>query len=620
MNTGAASSESDKKTALYGLIDNYFILHLTDKLTETGLPLYKVAPGFSLDGIKYMLYNMLISKYETSSIINDNGTWYRSKQDENGQWVSTGVLAGPPATYNYKCKENILECWTKALNLLNSFEVDDDVNVIDSFNSQDGDNSAQNEADDEDNYEEMSKRQKRKLSSKVSEAMEEFNNSDDGKVPKARIEALTSLMGNFMDCAGYQFAAIIDGGDLPPFVVDADGDKIPDEFAGSTENNWSDVQTTPATALSYMHADVTIYPNVSAKIQTFTAPSLFKLDGNGNVIAYDYECGSDAEKILYYPYIIKPEWMFKYFMYNTFRNNESTDFLLDKNVQVPNQVLLDMQSCYEPLPVNYLTNTPTGSPCKSCDALRFHTNWSASEKLTFYKRVSGAPACWKNKGIEGDFSTGLPDCASKGTLVAEAKQQLEDVLDACMDKRAEIKEALINELLSSCYKIVNCGVNKAANELTEKEVELMVTAAIEKCTLQIQNIMNKLPVMDGEVCTVAGTLPYGCDNLTDQYPICVQTECYEFVLTKDNTLKAEDNRKITGKLFPDCDKKIIDIILNGTFLPSIPPYGTDCTTVTQEEWQNPACSTSAADCENRVLTCPGNTQYKTYSSKLTVNH
>lgn len=603
-------SVADKRNAIDAIVERYFMKLFYVKLLEEQFvqdlndptsvqdALNNIAPGFTMEQIKFMISNMIVSKYYTGYAIIDAGTWVKATKDETtGTLVSTEIPVSQDLIFNYPC-EDLLNCWTNALNLLASFSADGNVNAVTEFNNQDGNNSAQDNSDDDDNWNEMSKRQKRKLKKKLSQELEDFSNSSDGNVPTAKIEAMTSLVSNFMDCAKYQFAAIIDGDELPNNVS---LNKIPDDYSEYTSSR----PTEPV--ISY-----TLTPSSGSPITYDQIPIL------GTLLApHTFDCDGVSTMELYYPYILKPEWMFKYFEYNAYSttNPVSNSYIDDKDVIIPNQVLVEIKSNYNSIDgyksISGLSVAhPDAIMCRDATISNMlHNNWSSVERLAFYKEISGAPKCYKNKGVASPYEDPNPPppplCTdgdinyNKVELIRAAKAELENYRFACSDKRTEIKTALIASLEAACYRIVDCkSASPAKWEITDKEIDLMVQKVIRNGLDNIDNIESKLPPINvntadlcDDACASGGTAPYGCD-LETEFPKYSEIVCYEILLDKEDNLFYEASKKINVVLFADCDVKILDFLGHGDFIPFINALDAEycapnCTpNVAAKEWGN----------------------------------
>lgn len=606
--------EATKREKIDAIVQYYFIDLLTDKMAEEGIlqtDLYKIAPGFTVEGMKFMISNMLISKYYTGNAVKGtDNLWYTGQKNiTTGLWeASSTLISAVPLELNYQCKD-LLVCWTNAVNLLNSFENSDDVNIVSAFNDEPdgGPNSAQNEGDDEDNYEELSKRQKRKLKKAVSIELEEFSDSDDGKVPKSKIEAVTSVVANFMDCAGYKFAAIIDGDLLPGYIADVNTDNIPDDYSVSAPAGNS---PPPSSVLTSITIAGTSY-SAPILINDWTIPTPF------TITCPDI---TNPSPVLSYPYIVKPEWMFKYFVYNVFHSNNTTsEYIDDYNALIPNQVMVDLKQGYNN--AGYYTVpaaiTLTSPVCNyTFDDNHLHQNWSMEERMLFYSEIKGSAACYKTKGDASTTPIAVdPPVCEKCDLINAANAELDSYQSTCEGKGPEIKAALIAELEASCYTIVECQKTTVAGEVTEKEIDLMVAAVIENCTTQVASIRTKLPTTDGATCS-GGSSSYGC-VLATEWPFYKEEACSEILLKDDNTLYVEENVKIEIELFKDCDRKLLSMLSAGTFIPHIPPNPNvlSCPSAKPNEWEAATCSQDPG-CNGEKVDCTGTgTNFSTYSAE-----
>jgi len=574
-----ALTPAQQLNAIHSLVELELILPLKDKMTEESIPLtdlWKIAPGFSFESLNYMISNMLLSKYFTGYAKDIGGTWYAMKKNDDGQFETIGTVASQVVDYNYKSKK-IYESWQNAILMINSFDADGGGNVVDDFNAQDGNNSAQNEADDGDNWDDDSKRKKGILSFLISKKMKDFSDSDDGKLPTSKVQAVTSLVSNFVEFAGYRYAAIIDGETLPGYVS-ASAANLPVDY------------TTP-NAFVFSPQALPTYTNVTMSGESVAnIPVIFKVDLNTGIATSEvFTCtGGRQRKELYYDYVIKPEWMFKYYVYNAYKEQgNSTDIIADADALIANQVMFEINECYKTADkyVGAAQGYNAGLPlCReSCSASYkhlgtvgnfnlTHVNWSLEERIRFYKEIKGSAKCYELKGEASPaYSTPNPICPTKADLVTEAKNEIDLHLSQMGSFTMSVKSALLNELAGSCYTIVPCSTG-LTGQITEKEVDLMVAKVIADCSQQLNTIKNKFnfstSVQSCNSSTVATNI-YG-DGPTD-YPYVVLTGCQDVLLTDLNTLTVIPNSTIQTHLFADCDLNIISMLEQGTFLPYIPP-------------------------------------------------
>jgi hypothetical protein len=575
-----ALNTRDQRDAIRSLVDLEFILPLKDKMDEEGIShtdLWKIAPGFSFERLNFMISNMLLSKYYTGYAAEIGGTWYAMKKNDDGQFETIGTVASQTLDYNYKCKK-LYESWQNAVLMINSFDADGGGNIVDDFNAQDGNNSAQNEADDDGNWDDDSKRKKGILSFLISRKMKNFSDSDDGKLGPSKVAAITSLVSNFMEFAGYQYAAIIDGEALPGYVTETPA-HLPADY-------------TTAPTFTFVPAASPTHTVISMSGETIqNIPVIFKLN-SGVAIAETYTCVSTGtprqRNELYYDYVVKPEWMFKYYVYNAYEEvSNPANIIPDADAVIANQVMFEINDCYKTADKyvssahGYNSSLPL---CReSCTASYkhlnvvnnfnlTHVNWSLEERIRFYKEIRGSAKCYELKGeTSPTYNTPNPLCPTKATLVAEAKAEVDLHISQLGGFALSVKQALMNELASSCYTIVPCSTG-LTGEITEKEVDLMVSKVIDNCTLQLNTIKDKFNFTATErACnsSTAATNAYG-DNETD-FPYIVLTGCQDVLLTDQNTLTVIPSTTMQTHLFADCDLKIISMLEQGTFLPYIEP-------------------------------------------------
>jgi hypothetical protein len=140
---------------------------------------------------------------------------------------------------------------------------------------------------------------------------------------------------------------------------------------------------------------------------------------------------------------------------------------------------------------------------------------------------------------------------------------------------------------------------------------------IEQIT-PIQNNFTFTPVPSVLACSASGAITqvYSYSTSCD-LPSCAQNDCVEIFLYENNTLGRSDSRRLTVKYFNDCDKKILDMLESGEFLPKIPALDIHCQKAAKE-WE--ACATEI-NCDNygEKASCPTpTTLYKKYSKKYSI--
>lgn len=628
-----SQSMAYKVSAIHDLVNREFIIPLQNKMAEESIPftdLWKIAPGFSFESLNFMISNMLLSRYYTGNAITRDGVdYYAYTVDQNNDYIPAGNSLNRPSSsnlldHNYDCKK-LVNSWTAAIELLNSFELDgNDNNVVKEYDNSEGPGSALNSILNVDSWSPPLKRTIHLLEGLIQNIVNKFKNSRAGSVPSSKISALTSITANFMSNAGYQFAAIIDGQSLPSHVS-AHNANVPDDyFAFNLASN------------PPPDAPTTIYDAINVGgIQNDYVPYVF--DDQGIVITYT--CNNKLYPELYYPYILKPEWMFKYFVYNVF--NDAT--ISDEDCTIPHQVMIDVAHKYND-PAMYVPGGAGSTPLCYAPLLPTintwgitfaytHPNWSASERNSFYEVIRGAAACPAEKGVadpngngSGDiYSNGdLPQCATKQELVAEAKSLLDEAVSSVNSKAGAIKAALIEELENSCYDLVSCksaGIHP--NEITSKDVDLMVQAVINQCLSQIapiQTVFNGISSSDGNACSSPNPGVADYSNDLCDLPTCSQVDCQEIVFYESNQIGLKSNRKLVVRYFNDCDQKLLNMLDEGTFIPDIdPPQGINCDSKIQKLWKNcvngTECNTSThyGEKENCITT-----EFNSYSNEYPV--
>lgn len=643
-------NDSLKRNAIDRIVERDFIVLLKEKMAEADYSiddLWKIAPGFSFNSLKFMVSNMLISQYYTGKAIQDStGQWRKIVMGSLGNYIMDSVITEMNHPFNYDCKE-LFESWEGAISLQGTIETESTGDLVTAYNANEGNGAAQNEADDEENYDDLNRRQKKKLKKKLSESLTEFSSTKDGQMSKEKMDSKTSTISNFFLIAKPQYAAIIDGDLLPDYIVSAN--KIfPDEYIKSY------AYLGPISGQGYgFDYPVTIgsppHTNNSAHV-----PLLFGINNNHIELETDSCRGAEYPK-LYYPYILKPEWMFKYFVYNKFTNGQQHDFITDSSTIIPHQVDMDIVLHYNESH-SYLSGaiqhaTDPDSVCgktpKSTyfdgfvnkDFSYHHNNWDMNDRFQFYEAIQGCASCYEKKGLEKDSSAyimigampDLPTCPTKAELVAQAREELNTRITACDGLRPMIVQALIDEFSSSCYEIVECKVSADPGIVSMNEIDFVASRIINYAKDQITAIKNKFLVLDTTLSIPACSSPdstfttYG-DSLCS-LPSCYQINCYDIAFVNNNTVERIKSVKMGIKYFTDCDEKILHMIAEGHFLPYIPPLA-GCTKP-PKQWRHGSCLPESAPCGTNhpvntyaeKTTCsPSNYKRYTQTYKITANN
>lgn len=622
---------SSKLAAINDLVYHEFILLFKNRLASEDLDstdLWKYAPGHNFTSLKLMISNMLLSNYYTGNSVEHNGVWYAANYDDvsNGYNLTTAVSALNNLPFNYDCKK-LFESWYANLEVINNFSVGGDDNILNTFNDRDAPGSGQQNGDDDENWKVKNKLVKAVLKKAVSKEMEEFSEKPGGTITSGRKEAATSFINLFMGDVGSKFYTIIDGAQQPDYIPAVGPTSMtPSDFDATAVSNLSG----PINILSSFIFGANTYTNV-VKAFNVTSPTTANLTQVTSTA-----CGTYGE--MYYPYILKPEWQFKYFHYNVF--NDGT--VGDGDLVLPNQVSVDLERTYN-MPDTYinvanLCQTPAaysysvlGVPTGTFNFT--HVNWSSGQRQSFYDQIKSAPICYDDKGIElPKYNPGPPSCPNtKAGLYTEAINQLNASISNIDGRKGEVKAALQNELVASCYTIVPCKTGPAPGIISDKEITIMVDSVISKTKALAKAIRLNIITAVGSNSNTAptGCTPFGAFGSTYginscDLPTCTYTTCTEIVLNKQNQLVQIMGSKLDIKLFADCDQKIIDMINGGSFLPDIAAatgagVTSPCTTKTIKTWQNALCQPEINCGPNYAekQTCPPS-PFKTYSKTYSI--
>jgi hypothetical protein len=640
--TWTTLSTNAKVAAITGLVERELVEPLKAKLTEEGFnvnaDLWKFIPGLSYEGLNSMFANMLISQYYTGNAIkHSDNQWYAATYNSttNGYTLTVPVNSLTNIPYNYDCQK-MVDAWRDAIELINGFETGGDDNILSAFNSDGTQGSGQDNSEDQNNWNIDLEPLKKILKKAISKRLEEFNDSDDGKMSGARKESATSVINSFMKDVGYQFEAVIDGSDLPNYIGSGTS-PLPTNYA-----TFSIAPTGPGNILTSVTVGSFNHTNV---------PLLFQTNGTLSPITYTWNCtaisGPTVANELYYANILKPEWMFRYFVYNVFENQQTgfpaVNFIDDNSLLIPNQVSIDILRKYN-LPYSYLTaamqfsttpqqlcSTPA-SQTYSLGANTFtfnylHENWTVAERVSFYNAIKGASKCYGVKGIDpGDDLTDppnqLPTCKTKQEMYDIVISDLDYRISAVKNMKPTLINALTSELTAACYTIVACKVGDGGGQVTEKEIDLMASTVIKQAEDQIKYVKTTFTAAitnttNVTACTHPSLFVLSYGNGACDLPACAEVDCREIVLYNNNTIDLKSSRNIYSKLYRDCDQKILDMIGGATFLPDIAPYG-NCTKP-DKLWKNcpdgPECTSGHPYKEKTPCT---QAEYNAYSKKFTV--
>ena len=565
------ASEAD----VFDKVEEHFIPYLNDKLDATGIAFLDIAPGFTKESLQFMITQMLLSKYYTgNSRQASNNQWYKALHNDEGELVYAKTVDGElvinddpevPAElvsvnngYNYTCKK-LYDCWTQAVDMINAFEYENNINMMTEFNERQGDEESEDHYDDPDSKEEGGA-----FSFItdwiISEKMRKFSDSDEGQVSKERMESLSSVSNLFLACAGYQFAAIIDGEteSLPIDYLD-DYDKYKQDYVDGN-NICNDC------GLAETNIPIDVFNDIVLDL---------KPSEHGEAVAIllkeneDQDPPEAAKPLrLYYPYILKSHWMFKYYIYNVTDINNPIGYIEDTNEDrdiedleanhleghflLPNHIDIEIQSCYN-MPECSNDHELCFNPCRYD-----HRHWSSGQRLNFYKMIRNAPIDPEVKSIvdETTFQHENWECAENNSeYIPEALAIIEEVRSTLNARKGEFMSIISNHLNQNCWEIVDC--TPVAWQVTEEQISQMaqgvINVAIEELDLIVVNV----------------------NNQENDYPRCESNPCYWIDLQGICSLK----EKIEVTFFQPCDQIKLDQISYWEFLPEIPPKPGCTTTV-----------------------------------------
>lgn len=656
------------------IVEDKFIRYLKDRLIEKGYPLTqltmdRIAAGFTFESMQYMITNMIVSRYYTGQSklddingnkVQDSGElYYRAKENDDG-WlvfldaagdIPAGFTIGGPFTndtpidevtgindgdeFNYveeDCQK-FYECWLGAVDLLNAFEMPDNSNIMDSYNDDQNDpNGAEDHADDDDSKEEGNP-----VVDKLNQMMDAYISWKmrrmDEDISEEALLAMVNLPKLFLECTGYYYADVLDeNSDLPAdYQVDlfpSAGTQInpASNATGDFWAQWCGQNHGSYTPYLVTRDDATGMPDPSQTnffipnwaIATKCAPL--------NPLCEDYT--------LYYPYTLKPEWMFKYFVYNSYSQDAT-----DHYIPVLNQYQEEINSCYQDLfnPIcgtimqDYIDDPMHDGEivtrCRGEECRYYHESWSAGQRLYFYQQITGADKCPLSceTGTPVSIEPSPITCEDKETLFGMANDELQDARNYCDNRRAEFKAEIKNELNAKCYEIVECAP-VGSYQISDAQIDLMVDEVVVACKADVDDLV-QVNFPNPYVVTGPFVAPYGLDPVND-FPNCIVGVCFyvDFFTNTDpavpKTCVSTQTKTIT--LFENCDQLILDQINSWDFDPNIPPQTPSkpgCIPSNDKEWISCGGVTcSKRDCPhldengNPVTDANGNPILNTYSA------
>lgn len=577
----------------------------------------KFAPGFTEESMIYMLTNMLTSRYYTGQKALYNGNYYAAKEDENGslQFIKNldGDIASSPSEYvlpenldnlpfNYDCKE-LFNCWYLAVDAIKQIDGMDNVNVMDSYNDN-AETSSEDESNDDSSYEDAEDKSVLDIIAGwvKDKKLRDFNDSDEGKVTGTGVEAMVSLPNMLLECSGYQFDKILDEKDISNLPSDYQDLKTD----GTSYNLYDNI----IFSTNLMEAS-----NYFGQIY-FPVLSAFKTENNVEVLKIEEmncpSCSANNEdenksKQLYYPYILKPHWMFKYFNYNSSSKfNGNNNSIPDENRILINQLLIEITYCYNDLYANCRSNGYPSCIGNSCNY--FHENWSTGQMFNFYQQIRGARKCPASCDEDEPFNN-KPNpvtVLNRSELDAIVNEEFNKANNTCDYRFNEFKNEIVTSLINSCYEIVECkDLNAPVNYISEASVDVMANKAVAQCKLQIEEIKTKYN---------NATSPYisGVSSQETQYPWCIIESCNYL----DASYNCQQSQQLTYQLFPECDQIILDQVNSWNFSVNILPAdinndgqrnNLDCPGYTPKEWKNntnteqPVCGTKHVNNSGSVV-------------------
>lgn len=474
-----------------------------------------------------MIYHMLTDQYFTgNAYTNLTGDWVWESPDAGVVPVynSTGDLIPAGASEEfygpyYTC-DFLYECWYATIRAYfelkktpSGFDIYSESNSDESENGEagPGDDTAGGHYDDDESADGNQGILEQLVSFIISVKMDDFSEdlSGDGSGSSgASPMALQyDIPNTFMECAGRNFAAIID---------------IPEDDV----NN----QNASGIAADLGEVNTPVFLNDLAEY----------VDGKEVVLAKKVEEDSNnpgeflttlIPDRLRYENIKSPIWMFKYYEYNpeldpaqSSNNYENMDPNEETNYVLSSEGALELTTCYHDFSGLNLCYAP---PCIDTD----HHNWNATERYTFYKQVA-------NIGVPDDLDddSGNSLCQSLPVLEPLNCDSLNDLIEidfdnalqSCSDRQDYFRSQIVEMLNFNCYEIVECVDVASEGLVSEAQIDAMVQEAVVSCGAYIEALkvncvdpltcMTEFPTYADASCTMLIPRPSG------GVEVCTSTE------------------------------------------------------------------------------------------------
>jgi hypothetical protein len=482
-----------------------------------------MAPGFSEFSMKFMLVNMLNSKYYTGYSKEVGTVRYQADMQPDGSLLENAYLhldpdPNPLAEFNYGVKD-IIVAWKQAVDLYfellgMTFEDSDIYSSVDDdqgkSSAPDDDGTSENMFDDVDMFE-SSEALNWLLNAYISVKMYFFS-KNDGLITAERQGTLVTLPYLFMQAAGYQYAGIIDDN------VDVAA-TFPDYLGLETYANYDLNTDEPAIDAAWPAAS---WPGVHEE----RAPYI-TIVRSGEADKYE----------LFYPNTLRPEWMFKYYVHNS-EYLGSLPHIDDTNEYLKRLKHVELSYAYEDPEVGC---TPV---CYSPAQPYSHSDWDMATRLTFYNVTKFAS---DETMTPADLVLIQSDDCSSYDLSAMVTDRLAAADLGVEYRRSEIKQRISAMLAENCYELVECALVGDPSQISEAELELMVQAVIDRAHEEIDSIRL---------------------NPIAPYPSCnTGTPCYII----DESGVCQSIGQIDVILFAPCHQSRLDQIRDWSFIPAMAP-------------------------------------------------
>lgn len=421
-----------------------FEQYAIDALADCNINIYNYMEGWAPGDFNIMAYHMLTDEYIAENC-----------NDEEAE-----------SKVQYTC-ENLGACWTAALTKLRLYYCE-----TGNFDYSGSDNSLSEQFDDNNDTENNSGEKHDSHLDENNDGGNFFTNWLVGVLLSKKVRdedgganggsttiqnpGEVHLVYEFLDCAGYRFAKILDSYDPCPLPEDADGNPY------QVSNGPSVQCAQPATPKLYPYRP-------------------------GTTIINAYDQNNEP----WFPNIYDPHYAFKYFQYN----NDFPIAEIHTCYNDPNSICVDASNnrvpcnggtLEDPVPVNFCSMGYVECPY-------YHECWSSGQRLSFFLLIANYTQEPYNSDLyitktcaQMETPVSQPGGAVKSEIQVTMESKTNNCISRCEERRQEFENNLLTVLDEKCYDIGGCRTADPAtwHVIPEQDIPLIVGEVVEQCKTQ----------------------------------------------------------------------------------------------------------------------------------------